>query len=132
MREFVDQLVPIVAVAVMLMLFVDAVLTVIKLIRGPSVLNRALASDLLVSTIVCAVGAEMVLSRHSWSLPLLISLALLSFVGTVAVSRFVARDRDEDSAAAAAERRRRGEYARRGYAEMVTDQIESPPGRGKS
>lgn len=124
MREFVDQLVPVVAVLVVLMFFTDAVLTVIKLIRGPSVLNRALASDLLVSTIVCAVGAQMVLSRHSWSLPLLISLALLSFVGTVAVSRFVARDSDENSSAASAERRRRREYARRGYAQMVTDQLD--------
>lgn len=97
MTEFVQDLVPWVAGAVIIMLFIDVLLTIIKLVRGPSVLNRALAADLLVSTLICAIGAEMVLSRHSWSLPLLVTLALVAFVGTVAVSRFVARDSDSDN-----------------------------------
>lgn len=124
MREFVDGLVPIVGALVAVMFFADAVLTVIKIVRGPSVLTRALASDLLVSTLICAIGAEMVLSRHTSSLPLLITLALLGFVGTVAVSRFVARDSDDDGSAARAERKHRREYAKRTYSEMVTDQLE--------
>lgn len=113
MTEFVHDLVPWVTGAVVIMLFVDVLLTIIKLIRGPSVLNRALASDLLVSTLICAIGAEMVVSRHSWSLPLLVTLALVSFIGTVAVSRFVARDSDDDGAAAALERKRRQELSKR-------------------
>lgn len=120
MTEFVQTLVPWVAGAVIIMLFVDVLLTIIKLIRGPSVLNRALASDLLVSSLICAIGAEMVLSRHSWSLPLLVTLAMVSFIGTVAVSRFVARDSDDDGAEAARERQRR--LARRsGYIDDVED-----------
>ncbi|HHV20603.1 MAG TPA: sodium:proton antiporter [Propionibacterium sp.] len=113
MNELVHTLIPWVAGAVILMLFIDVLLTIIKLVQGPSVLSRALASDLLVSSLICAVGAQMVLSRHAWSLPMLVTLALISFVGTVAVSRFVARDSDDDGAAAALERHRRQELARK-------------------
>lgn len=113
MTEFVRDLVPWVAGAVMVMLLIDILLTIIKLVRGPSVLTRALAADLLVSSLICAIGAEMVLSRHSWSLPILVTLALVAFVGTVAVSRFVARDSDDDGAGAALERKRRHELAKR-------------------
>lgn len=127
MTEFVNTLVPWVAGAVLIMLFVDAVLTVIKIIRGPSVLTRTLASDLLVSTLICAIGAEMVLSRHTWSLPLLVSLALIAFVGTVAVARFVARDSDDDGAAAK-ERRLRHDLAKRKQQESGTvADIPGPP-----
>lgn len=118
MTELVRELVPWVAGAVIIMLAVDVLLTIIKLVRGPSVLNRALASDLLVSTLICAIGAEMVLARHAWSLPLLVTLALVAFVGTVAVSRFVARDSDDDGAGAALERKRRHENAKRAPKEV--------------
>jgi multicomponent Na+:H+ antiporter subunit F len=100
MSDFVDQATVIVAWTVGVLLFIDLVLTVIKLVRGPSVLNRALASDLLVSSLICAIGIEMVLRRHDSTLPILVSLALLAFIGTVAVARFVARDSDDDGAAA--------------------------------
>lgn len=106
MSDFVLQATVVVAWAVGVMLFTDVVLTVIKLVRGPSVLTRALASDLLVSTLICAIGAEMVIRRHSSTLPILITLALLAFVGTVAVARFVARDSDDDGAAARARKLR--------------------------
>lgn len=100
MTEFVNQATVIVAWICGILLFTDLVLTVIKLVRGPSVLNRALASDLLVSTLICAIGIEMVVRRHDSTLPILVSLALLAFIGTVSVARFVARDSDDDGAAA--------------------------------
>ncbi|WP_083542434.1 monovalent cation/H+ antiporter complex subunit F [Kribbia dieselivorans] len=97
MSEFLETARHITVWAVGIMLALDALLIIRRLIRGPSVLNRALASDLLVSTLICAIGAEMVLTGHSATLPLLASLALLSFVGTTAVARFVARDSDDDA-----------------------------------
>lgn len=106
MSELVAQATVVVAWAVGFLLFLDVILTLIKLVRGPSVLNRALASDLLVSTLICAIGAEMVIRRHDSTLPILITLALLAFVGTVAVARFVARDSDDDGADARARKLR--------------------------
>lgn len=76
------------------LLFVAALLSLIRITRGPSVLDRVVATDVLVSVVVCALGAYAALTDASTTLPLLISLSLVGFMGSVAVARFVARDRD--------------------------------------
>lgn len=76
------------------LLFFSALLTLIRITLGPSVLDRVVASDVLVSIVVCALGAYAALTDAWTTLPLLISLALVGFMGSVAVARFVARDRD--------------------------------------
>lgn len=96
MVEFVQHLRPVIGWAVGLMLLTAAVLTVVRMVRGPSVLNRTLASDVLVTTLVSAVAAEATLSRHGTTLPIIVTLALVAFVGSVSVARFVARDTDHN------------------------------------
>lgn len=76
------------------LLAASALLTMVRLIIGPSVLDRVVATDVLVSIVVCSLGAHVALHPGSTSLPLLISLSLVGFMGSVAVARFVARDRD--------------------------------------
>lgn len=83
-------------------LTISALLAVARIAVGPTVLNRALANDVLVATLVCTLGLEAVISDHSSTLPILISLSLLGFISTVAISRFVARDIDEDETTVAA------------------------------
>jgi multicomponent Na+:H+ antiporter subunit F len=75
-------------------LAVSALLTLLRVIMGPSVLDRVVATDTLVSIVVCSLGAHIALNPGSTTLPLLISLSLVGFMGSVAVARFVARDRD--------------------------------------
>ncbi len=70
------------------------VLVVIRIVRGPTVLDRVVALDVLVSIMVCAVGLEAAVGRHSTTLPILIALSMLGFVGSVAVARFVAKEGD--------------------------------------
>ncbi|GAA1394955.1 monovalent cation/H+ antiporter complex subunit F [Luteococcus peritonei] len=79
-----------------ILLACSALLAVTRMVVGPTVLNRALANDVLVSVLVCALGLEAVAGGHVATLPILITLSLLGFVSTVAISRFVARDVDED------------------------------------
>jgi multicomponent Na+:H+ antiporter subunit F len=76
------------------LLTVSALLTLIRIIIGPSVLDRVVATDVLVSIVVCSLGAQVALNPGSATLPILISLSLVGFMGSVAVARFVARDRD--------------------------------------
>ena len=71
-----------------------AVLVVIRIVRGPTVLDRVVALDVLVSIMVCALGLEAAVSRHSTTLPILIALSMLGFVGAVSVARFVAKESD--------------------------------------
>lgn len=77
-----------------LMLFAAAVLTMVRVVNGPSVLDRVVASDVMVSVIVCILGAYAAFNDDITTLPILISLSLIGFMGSVAVARFVARDRD--------------------------------------
>lgn len=85
-------------------LVLSALLTLVRIVRGPSVLDRVVASDTLVSIVVCALGAYAALTEAWTTLPLLISLSLVGFMGSVAVARFVARDRDSPFVAPAPDR----------------------------
>ncbi len=69
-------------------------LTLVRIVRGPSVLDRAIGLEVMVTILVCALGAEAALTRHTTTLPILVSLSLLGFVGSVAVVRFVPTDMD--------------------------------------
>lgn len=77
------------------MLTIAALFVIVRMTRGPSVLDRVVASDVLVSIVVCGLGIEAAVTRHTTTLPILISLSLVGFVGAVSVARFVARDHDE-------------------------------------
>ncbi|WP_369826738.1 monovalent cation/H+ antiporter complex subunit F [Cryobacterium sp. Y11] len=83
----------IVAVVASIMFAVGALLAVYRIVAGPSVLDRVIASDVLVATIICALGAEMALNRHTDTLPVLLVLALFAVLGSLSVARFLpARD----------------------------------------
>lgn len=69
-----------------------ALLTLIRLYRGPSLLDRVVAADMLLATMVGAVGAEAAVNRHATTLPVLVVLSLLGFVGTVSLVRFAVRE----------------------------------------
>ncbi|WP_433532050.1 monovalent cation/H+ antiporter complex subunit F [Micromonospora sp. CA-263727] len=73
------------------LLSVAALLAVVRLYRGPSLLDRVIAADMLLATMVGAIGAEAAINRHATTLPVLVVLALLGFVGSVSLVRFAVR-----------------------------------------
>ncbi len=75
----------------------SALLTLARVTIGPSVLDRVVASDTLVSIVICSLGAHIALTGTLSTMPLLVSLSLVGFLGSVAVARFVARDRDPEA-----------------------------------
>lgn len=68
-----------------------ALLTVWRIIIGPSILDRAVASDVLMTEVMCVLGAEMAINQHTRTLPVLLAIAAVSVFGSVAIARFVAR-----------------------------------------
>lgn len=76
------------------LLALAALLTLVRVVTGPSVLDRVVATDVLVSIVVCALGVHVAVNPGSSALPILISLSLVGFMGSVAVARFAAEDRD--------------------------------------
>lgn len=74
---------------------IAALCSVYRIVRGPSVLDRVVASDVLVATVMCALGTEMAFNRHTDTLPVLLVLALFGVLGSLSVARFLPR---QDSA----------------------------------
>jgi multicomponent Na+:H+ antiporter subunit F len=71
---------------------VAAALTLYRLVKGPTTLNRTIALDVIVAISVCAMAVEAAVNLHTTTLPLLVVLSLLGFVGSVSVARFAARE----------------------------------------
>src|SRR5699024_12443816 len=69
-------------------LFLAAIMSIIRIARGPKTLDRIVAVDLLVTTIVGAIGLEAAYHRHATTLRVLVVLTLVGFVGSVAIARF--------------------------------------------
>lgn len=79
----------IVAVVASIMFGIAALFSVYRIVVGPSVLDRVIASDVLVATVICGLGAEMALNRHTDNLPVLLVLALFAVLGSLSVARFL-------------------------------------------
>lgn len=99
----------VVAAAAMLMLGAAAALVLVRIYRGPSNLDRIIATEVLLIIVIAGIAMEAVWHRSSTSLPLLMILGLVSFVGGVAVTRFMATaaeapDESDDADDAEAER----------------------------
>ena len=71
-----------------------ALAAVYRIIKGPSLLDRVIASDVLVATVMCALGAEMALNHHADNLPVLLALAMFAVLGSISVARFMAMQDD--------------------------------------
>lgn len=70
---------------------VAALLTLWRIVVGPSILDRAVASDVLLTEIMCVLGAEMAINHHTRSLPVLLIIAAVGVFGSISIARFVAR-----------------------------------------
>ena len=76
---------------IMVVFGLAAVLALIRIVRGPSILDRAVASDALLPEVMCVIGAEMAINGHTRNIPVLLIIAAVGVFGSIAVARFVAR-----------------------------------------
>ena len=65
-----------------------ALLLLARITRGPTMLDRVIALDVLVAVIICGLALEAAVNQHTTTLPILVVLSLLGFVGSVSVARF--------------------------------------------
>ncbi|KJL25198.1 MULTISPECIES: monovalent cation/H+ antiporter complex subunit F [Microbacterium] len=76
---------------IMVVFAVAAILTVIRIVIGPSILDRAVAADVLLTEVMCVLGADMAINHHTRTLPVLIVVAAVGVFGSISVARYVAR-----------------------------------------
>ena len=81
----------VVAVLVTVLLTAGAALALVRLVRGPSVLDRIVATDVLLAIVMVGIAAEAAYSRDATALPILVVLSVLGFIGSVSVARFATR-----------------------------------------
>jgi multicomponent Na+:H+ antiporter subunit F len=75
---------------------VAAALTLARLVRGPTMLDRAVALDVLAAVIMAGLGVEAIAAEDPWVLPTLLALSLIGFVGSVSIARFMVHRDGED------------------------------------
>ena len=75
------------------MLVLGALLTFIRLIRGPTLPDRVISIDLIGILIVCVLVVMAGESGQEAFLDVAMVIALISFVGTVAYARYLERER---------------------------------------
>ncbi|GJF08529.1 cation:proton antiporter [Mycolicibacterium cyprinidarum] len=76
------------------MLAAAAVATMVRMLMGPSTLDRLVALDTLVAVTMCAIGIWAAFSLDTTATYSLTALALITFVGSVSVARFRVPDVD--------------------------------------
>ena len=54
-------------------------------------IRKPFAADVLLTEVVCILGADMVINHHTRSLPAMLIIAAVGVFGSIAVARFVAR-----------------------------------------
>lgn len=72
------------------MLVVGGGLAVVRAVRGPTMLDRTIALDIVTSCLIGGIAVEAAWSRRIDTVPILTVLALVGFIGSVTIARFAA------------------------------------------
>lgn len=72
-------------------LILSVALTFIRLVRGPQAVDRVVSLDLIAIMIVAFLGAYAVHEKDTSFLDVAIAYALIAFLGTVALARYLMR-----------------------------------------
>lgn len=83
----------VVATICLVMLAIAAVLCMARLLYGPTLADRVIALDALLVTAVIAIGVWTATSRKGTYVDALLIVALVAFIGTATVARFIERRR---------------------------------------
>ena len=78
--------------AALTMLALAAILTFIRLVRGPTLPDRVIAIDLIGALVVCLLVVLAASTGQKAFLDVAIVMALISFVATVGYARFIERE----------------------------------------
>jgi multicomponent Na+:H+ antiporter subunit F len=87
------------------LLVVGAVGAIVRIVRGPSLLDRAIGSDVLLVVLSGALILEMAVHRHTHSIVLVVLASVVGFVGSVTLARFVEENRPDHGQEAGAQMR---------------------------
>ncbi|WP_439693430.1 monovalent cation/H+ antiporter complex subunit F [Curtobacterium sp. SP.BCo] len=79
---------------VLALLGASLALAVFRIVRGPTILDRMIGSDMVLTTALIVIGAAMVIRRDLTGIPVLVVIAATSVFATIAVARAVTPSSD--------------------------------------
>ncbi|KQS06231.1 hypothetical protein ASG04_16145 [Curtobacterium sp. Leaf183] len=79
---------------VLALLGATLVLAVFRIVRGPTILDRMIGSDLVLTTVLVVIAVAMAVRRDLTAIPVLVVIAATSVFATVAVARAVTPSSD--------------------------------------
>ncbi len=85
----------IVVLVVAALLTLAAAGTIYRIAKGPSLLDRVIAADVLLAIFGASLATEMAVNGHLDNLALLVVLSVIGFIGSVTVARFVAHKKED-------------------------------------
>ena len=74
------------------MLALGATLSLIRIAKGPSTLDRIVALDIVTNVLIIALALVAAVDRRTDAVPVLAALALTGFVSSVVVARFASAE----------------------------------------
>jgi multicomponent Na+:H+ antiporter subunit F len=87
--------------AVILLISLSMLAFIYRLIKGPSIPDKVVALDAIGVALISMIGVISIIADTSFFLEIVLLLAILSFIGTVAFSKFLEKgeiiQRDNDS-----------------------------------
>jgi len=103
-----ETLFPFVVVAAVIM-GVAALLALIRIVRGPTILDRMIASDVMFTILLLALGVVMAVEPAYRTLVIMLALSVTAFLSTIAVARYVSKqDRTPEPPVESADREEDG------------------------
>ncbi len=75
--------------AAVIIIVISIVVLVYRLVKGPHPSDRVVALDAIGVALICLVGLFSMLVDTSFFLEIILLLAILSFIGTIAFSKFI-------------------------------------------
>ncbi|MGX1749627.1 monovalent cation/H+ antiporter complex subunit F [Glutamicibacter protophormiae] len=76
------------------LLALGGIACLVRVVKGPSILDRVLALDVMLLIISAALCLEMALNRHTDYLLFVVAACTIGFIGSVTVSRYVSDQRN--------------------------------------
>ena len=101
------------------MLVAGAVLAMLRVERGPSMLDRMVALDIITNILIIGVALEAAWNRRLDTVPILAALALVGFISSVTVSRYAAVEPEEEGRIRTAEEISAEDAERRAVEEAI-------------
>ncbi|WP_155589932.1 Na(+)/H(+) antiporter subunit F1 [Lysinibacillus cavernae] len=75
--------------AVIVVICLSMIAVIYRMVKGPSASDRVVALDSLGVSLISLIGLFSILVETSFFLEIILLLAILSFIGTVAFSKFI-------------------------------------------